>query len=1126
MAATPILPPIPGLRKPNSGLSLNGAIDAGREKFVSICSESFPKLNGKPGLFHQNSSMITASQPSWQVADSDFCKSRQLSDVSVSTQFWPREVSVDGSASALLSNASKDQTQNKDTRIIQEPVITDISCATLAVSTKMNDVQETNQSHLQQLRRTGWWRADEDRQKQMSFVKDLLRQQPVTHDPHSEHHRVKSTAELSNTSELPTRQPTPQLQKFKPFKTVNNPEPLDPIPLNTLPTNIPATTLTLQHLSNSSQEINQQQDQNIVNKLEKQSSVGSAPAAEVSACETPTTQIDSTTSYSKQSHVSSTSQQLVRPQACKPKSVEIPDLQKQLDLKLTESNSLKVLLAKAEKQAKVAFKSKQALSDINTALSHVQAEYIEEVIPDAGLVNYFLKRGLQKTLACFCKEAKLSCGENIGNYIMLKNKMATRQFSQAIEFVKFVMANLIEDHAQRNMTFNLTTSFDDLIYVLSKYLLIHMHQTQHQAATVNTLEQVIAPLIKKECELSGTRAEWFSADYQLLHDLIYDSKVHPNNIYCNFNWKTEISKFWDSAKSIVMFKKNSKRLESPPLFAFAVAQYFYADDKILSKAKDLEQMAIDAERWIRADTILKSHSFQKSNNKQDADTPNDRIPDTDDQQPKIEMTDTMACGQVETSKSRRTTTERKRKSKSAQIEWQNIDIQATVENDSEPKPTIHNQQLAMQRVAVVKTQQYQKYQSSHASSPTIDRASRTSTGSFQVDPELPPQSANVSENSNFALSNICGPSVTQVKVFDLQDIPDTGQVVVCTSGSENRHDKGITLWEMRSGSLLSHLDNGTVKPVTSLLFHPGFPELLLSADMEFDVKLWNWKEGKIIRWWRKHHSRIINQISWIPGDDTRAASCSGDQSLKFWNIHAEKPHSGSIHANEPITSFVFSGSTSDPMQQKVIVSLSYSIRIYKVRTLAMLVTIPLGDLKLCKTPVTHLSSHPIHDMFVLVSTDNQLRMFNLITQAFVKTYSARLIENGTRIKGEFSPCGVFVYATPTDARQSAHRASTKEHIGNFSAQNQHHEQNKGQNQSEDAANGVFIWRVQTGNLEKAEMRAMNDTDGWEHAGVPVRPSKMICAKWTTIRDNSKKGKSVKRKALLAAGQDQLIRLYL
>ncbi len=120
-------------------------------------------------------------------------------------------------------------------------------------------------------------------------------------------------------------------------------------------------------------------------------------------------------------------------------------------------------------------------------------------------------------------------------------------------------------------------------------------------------------------------------------------------------------------------------------------------------------------------------------------------------------------------------------------------------------------------------------------------------------------------------------------------------------------------------------------------------------------------------------------------------SCSGDQSLKVWNIHSDKSTlRGSIHANEPITSFVFVGAPSDPLQQKIVISLSYSIRIYKLRTLSLLHTISLKDLKLTKSPVVNMQSHPIFDHFILLASDHQLRLFDLNSEATVKTYSARV----------------------------------------------------------------------------------------------------------------------------------------
>lgn len=89
--------------------------------------------------------------------------------------------------------------------------------------------------------------------------------------------------------------------------------------------------------------------------------------------------------------------------------------------------------------------------------------------------------------------------------------------------------------------------------------------------------------------------------------------------------------------------------------------------------------------------------------------------------------------------------------------------------------------------------------------------------------------------------------------------------MVATAGA----DRTISLWDLKENLLIVTLSNNTHKPIVGLCFHPTFPELLMSADMEFDVKLWNWKEGNQVRWWKKHHSRIIHQIGFVPGDDSR-----------------------------------------------------------------------------------------------------------------------------------------------------------------------------------------------------------------------------------------------------------------
>jgi WD40 repeat protein len=102
---------------------------------------------------------------------------------------------------------------------------------------------------------------------------------------------------------------------------------------------------------------------------------------------------------------------------------------------------------------------------------------------------------------------------------------------------------------------------------------------------------------------------------------------------------------------------------------------------------------------------------------------------------------------------------------------------------------------------------------------------------------------------------------------------------------------------------------------------------------------------------------IVLMFFWggITNDFNRAVSCSGDQSIKFWDTtqdpstltSSSSSSVSKLHANEPFTSFVFcGGSCNDESGLTIIASLSYSLRIYKMRTLSLLHTISLNELKL------------------------------------------------------------------------------------------------------------------------------------------------------------------------------------
>jgi hypothetical protein len=484
----------------------------------------------------------------------------------------------------------------------------------------------------------------------------------------------------------------------------------------------------------------------------------------------------------------------------------------------------------------------------------------------------------------FAKEANIP--EPVTNNKLLYYYMRRKLFSRALNIVKGVMEQPFDS--------SLKPSFDDMVYVLAKYLIIHLSESR-ESGTEEVLAMVLWPIVQKEQYNGGMRAQWFTKgvtrlteDFQLLQDLASGAPA-SDNCYLGFNWNDELSKFWQSIEETTN--------GSPPLFAFALKKYFGGTT---IKYTPLEQTASEAEKFnIMKQCLTKLRTLPPQIN--NAENPRSR------RYKRPPFNNSIA----------------------------NLDVNTEPADFAIPIPPPARKSA----------------HSARGNNSQVSEVSYKTNFAAQEEAKMPPLSSEP-ENASFALAAVCGPSLGPIQVLAVHSIPETGQIVAATAGGEDRSDKRICIWDIRDDTLLTQLDNSTVKAVTSLMFHPSFPNLLLSSDMAYDVKLWNWKENTPVRHWKKHHSRIIFQLGFVPGDDTRyikrnhsAISCSGDQSLRIWNIHSDRGHRSSLHANEPITSFAFCGSETDPHQQKVVVSLSSSIRIYKLRTLQLIHSINLKDIK-------------------------------------------------------------------------------------------------------------------------------------------------------------------------------------
>ncbi|KAJ3276020.1 hypothetical protein HDV01_006190 [Terramyces sp. JEL0728] len=525
---------------------------------------------------------------------------------------------------------------------------------------------------------------------------------------------------------------------------------------------------------------------------------------------------------------------------------------------------------------------------ISNKIEKILDSSTNQAIDKISIYKYLLDSNMEQTAENYRIEAQIP--DKVSNKLKMEYYIRKNDFGKGVVLVQKVMASL--DNPQ------LIPSFEDLIYVLGKYLLLYLNSIDQVQIADRTLKMVIWPLVQKEQKKGGVRADWFTSDYHLLNNLLSESPSE-NNIYKRFNWEKEIQKFWDSISLVT-----NPTSASPPLFAYALAKYFNGD----CNCTPLRKVFVNSSKLALISTIVKQEKVVKYEPEEPTYYPTPR---------------------------------------------------------KQIQETAPSQKLSL----------------------STDMSKKSKFGMDQ----MPPLSYE-QENTSFAIAKACGPSPTPIRVMDVKTVGDAGQIIAATAGT----DKNIIVWDVGKNTILNTLQNNTVKPIVCLNFHPSFDELMVSADMEFDVKLWNWKEGNVVRWWKKHHTRIINQIGYIPGDDTR------------------------------------------------------------------------------KCPVFHMESHPLFDNFILISSDHQLRLFDLTTETLVKKYSPRINRQDARLEGHFSPQGTFVYS-----------GTLMDQNGNVIKE-------------QESFTGCSIWKVHSGKLEQRDTDAMEDVGKFEFLDKEIGKTEVVGCKWYSL----------------------------
>ncbi|KAJ3012046.1 hypothetical protein HKX48_006515 [Thoreauomyces humboldtii] len=711
---------------------------------------------------------------------------------------------------------------------------------------------------------------------------------------------------------------------------------------------------------------------------------------------------------------------------------------------------------------------------------------------------------------------------------MLWDRLQTRRFAEAVQLAEDVMSIELDPADAPSRRPRLNAAFEDLLYVLTKYLCIYLIQIEEVAAASKVLNGILRPKVERErAGTSRGRGEWFIRDLNLLGDLIDgqgSGLPGETNPYAGLDWVREFEGFWGAAR---LWRRSHLATADPdaehtgPLFARALGEFFCdaAFDEAPSDAPSdlsLPVMYDSYSTWQGVRSYLVEHEDSRASRVTRSSGFVARKVKAPKSQPTsggkregsaaIGSTSDVSALVVKPAEQRRNTVQQSNQTNDKTQRPPFDANPATIEGITD------SAQGVSQRQTSAEPNRKGRRGSRAGLSDEHDRASGASHFSVhgKNDADMPPQPVQLS-SADFALASTCGPVMNEIRALDVTCVPETGEVIAATAGSHDRSDRRISLWDVRRGTLLAHLDNATSKPITCLAFHPDDPRLLLSADMEFDVKLWEWRSGTLLRSWKKMHTRIIFRTAFVPSSagaaapgslavaSDRAATCSGDQSIKIFALNEDDlTPTSSVHANEPFTSFIFVGSATDPAQMKLVASLSYSIRIYRLRTATLLHTIQMKDLRDNKTPITALAAHPVHDAYVLISCDNQLRLVNLLTETTVKIYQSRAIPTGTRVDGQFSPCGGWVYCGTWDVKGRVKKDRDQS--------------SSSTSRSESGGGGIVVWKLHTARADRVES-----------AGVDVA----VC-KWIAATENSRAGdhRVIARKVLVAAGLDRMIRMYM
>jgi len=347
---------------------------------------------------------------------------------------------------------------------------------------------------------------------------------------------------------------------------------------------------------------------------------------------------------------------------------------------------------------------------------------------------------------------------------------------------------------------------------------------------------------------------------------------------------------------------------------------------------------------------------------------------------------------------------------------------------------------------------------------------------------------------NFSFDGFIGPYAGGIRAMDVQYTSKKdgsgnaidgvfGQLVVAVAIDCNT-DHSISIWDVHTKTCLAKMSNN--KAVEIIKFHPTLPNVFLTSDQDFDVKLWDWTQGTVdaqgnyhiepIRVWKKFHKRIIHKMDFLPTNPMYAISCSSDNAIQIWNIESDdKSHVKRLVSNNPISAFTFANNN------KYLVAASmYILRVYDMKDYRLINTIELEDLKTSKMAINYMETHITNDNLLLLSCASNVILYDLASTSGLRVFDSPYISPDQKVEGHFSPYGQYVYSGSIIPKNFASLPTT-ENLPNFPNTNANtYDVNSTCSNSivnsldvkDKDGVGFYVWNVDSGRFEHSSIKQM------------------------------------------------------